>query len=404
MRHVLIAASLLAASASVALVAQSRFLPDSPGRWKPWSFRADGDARRVLGARPADVKEIEAQLLRLNEIIKKTPGITNPIGFSVETGGELYLVGGRFETRPGEPALTARPLTSSLGFGPFPITEYGSGATAKRDDGGEIAHVYFYVNDLWSPLTSSGGDNRVPEFEKVDADVVPFAAPQPDMFGLPRYGTSLVIKKSAAPIWVAVTMSETLDLVARGIEQRLTGERDAVARVQKSYDDLKDPKKREERLAEHRKVAAVVKDPTFMEKMTKVEDEMARRADKELLPQLAIVKAAVTKSEEDLASVKTRAAGLSAADKAAPACYAIGDKVSLSRFRRAPSSGCESLVRPNWKLFNPALPRSAPQVVTITGFNRCLSAEAQAYSVGGCKANIRLLESIDKAALLAWLQ
>ena len=142
-----------------------------------------------------------------------------------------------------------------------------------------------------------------------------------------------------------------------------------------------------------------------MEKMTKVEDEMEKRADKEFLPQIASVKAVVTKSEQELASVRAMAAGLSAADKAAPACYASGDTVSISRFRRAPSPGCDPLVRPNWKLFNPALPRSAPQVLTISHFDRCLVPEAgRVLHVGGCVANKRLLESIDKAALLAWLQ
>ena len=134
--------------------------------------------------------------------------------------------------RAGEPALTVRPLPASLGFGAFPVMEYGSGATAKRDDTGETPHVYFFVNQLWHPLNSAR-DSSVPEFEKLDCvDVVRLAAPQPDVFGLPRYGDSLVIKKSAAPIWVAVTFAETLDLVARGIEQQLTDERDVVARLQ----------------------------------------------------------------------------------------------------------------------------------------------------------------------------
>ena len=69
-----------------------------------------------------------------------------------------------------------------------------------------------------------------------------------------------------------------------------------------------------------------------------------------------------------------------------------------------PSPGCDPLVRPNWKLFNPALPRSAPQVLTISHFDQCLNPNRKEIHVGGCVANKRLLESIDKAALLAWLQ
>ena len=401
MRRVVIAVSLLATWASVTLVAQSRYLPNSPGTWKPWKFVADGDPRRVLGARPADVKELEAQLLALNAIIRKTDGITNPVGFSVETVGQLELDAGRFMPRAGEPALTARPLPASLNFGAYPVTEYGSGATAKRSDTGETAQILFFVNQLSQPLFSL--DTSVPEFEKLDADVARLAPPQPDVLGFSRYGDTLVIKKSAAPIWAAVTFAETLDLVARGIDTRLVDERDAAARLQKGYDDMKDPKKREERLAQFRKIAPLQKDPAYMEKMTKALDATEKQADT-MLPQIAAAKAVVAKSEQDLASVRTMAAGLSAADKAAPGCYASGDKISLSRFRRGPAPGCDPLVRPNWKLFNPALPRSAPQVLTIWNFDQCLVPDRQVLHVGGCTANKKLLESIDKAALLAWLQ
>ncbi len=153
MRPVLLALSLLIACASVALVAQMRYIPDAPGRWKPWTFTAYGDTRTLLGARPADVKGLEAQLLRLNEIIKGTGGITHPMGFSVETSGSLSLASGRSEPIPGEPALTVRPLPAVLYFGAFPIVEYGSGATARREDGGETALLAFFVNEVSQPCS-----------------------------------------------------------------------------------------------------------------------------------------------------------------------------------------------------------------------------------------------------------
>jgi hypothetical protein len=212
-----------------------------------------------------------------------------------------------------------------------------------------------------------------------------------------------VLKKSAEPIWAALTFAETLDLVARGIDRRLADERDAAGRLQAGYDDMTDPKKREQRIAEYRTLAPLVKDPTFMDQMTKAEAAKEKQA-ATLLPQIAAAKAVVAKSEQELAGARAMAAALSAADKVAPACYASGDKVSLSRFRRGPAPGCDALVRPNWKLFNPALPRSAPQLLTIGHFAGCLVADRTYIHVGGCVANKRLLESVDRAALLAWLQ
>jgi hypothetical protein len=399
MRRELIAISLLAVCASAALIAQTRYLPDSPGTWKPWQFTAYGDTRRLLGARPADVKELEAQLLRLNAIIKQTNGITNPIGFSVETAGSLDQEPAR--SSPGRPALTVIPLPASLNFGAYGVGETGSGATAKRFDTGETAQLLFFVNQIGQPLYSSS-DHSVPEFEKLDADVARLPPPQPDVLGFPRYGDTLVLKKSAEPIWAAVAFAETLDLFARSVDLRLVEERDAVARLEAAYNDMKDPKKRAERMAQYGKIAPLQKDPAYMDKMAKMEDTKAKQADT-LLPQIADARAVVTKREQELAATKAIAAGLSAADKAAPACYAGGDKVSLSRFRRTPAAGCDPLVRPNWKLFNPSLPRSAPQLLTIGHFDRCLS-QVKPLHPGGCAANRRLLESIDKAALLAWLQ
>jgi hypothetical protein len=406
MRQGLIAVSLLTAWASVVPVAQTRYLPDAPGTWKPWQFIAYPDHLRVNGARPANVKALEAQLLRLNEIIKRTGQFANPIGFSVEPSGGLEMPDDYSSAGGGQPALTVMPLPARLYFAAFGVYETGSGATAKRFDTGETAILQFLVNQVSHPLFEAP-DHRVPEFEKLASDlatdVVRLAKPQPDVLGMPRYGDSVVLKKSAAPIWTAVTFAETLDLVTRGIDRRLVDERDVVARLQKSYNDMTDPRKREERLAQYKKIAPLQKDPAYVEKMMKADATMEKQA-ATLLPQIASATAVVTKSEQELAGVRAMAAGLSAADKAAPACYASGEKVSPSRFRRSPAPGCDPLVRPNWKLFNPALPRSAPQLLTIPNIDRCLGADRTYLHAGGCTANKRLLELIDKAALLAWLQ
>jgi hypothetical protein len=392
--------AMVAGSRSAALVAQGRYVLDAPGRWKPWTFTAYPDDVRALGARPADLKAVEAQLLRLNAIIKGTPGFSNPIGFSVGTSGLLDFPREQSSAAFG-PALTVRPLPARLAFGPFGIQEFGSGAAATRDDSGETQHIYFVVNHLGQALFASA-DTRVPEFDDLATDVARLVPPQPDAYGLPRYGDTLVLKKSAEPIWTAVTLAETLELATRGIEQRLAGEREVVARVQSSYDDMKDPSKREQRMAQYRKIEPLQKDPAYIEKMSAVEDQKAKLAETTLLPQIAAASAVVARTEQELAAAKATRAGLSAADQAAPACYAGGDAASLSRFRRAVSAGCDPLVRPNWKVFNPALPRSAPQVLIIA--TSCLRAGPTPQWAHGCTANRRLLESLDKAALLAWLQ
>src|SRR5688500_14089572 len=102
----LVALALTLTAASTALVAQIRYLPDAPGTWKPWVFRAYPDNRRVLAAQPVDVRALERQLLALNAILKSTAGFATPVGFSVETTGDIELLAAG--PPPGPPAVLAK--------------------------------------------------------------------------------------------------------------------------------------------------------------------------------------------------------------------------------------------------------------------------------------------------------
>jgi hypothetical protein len=59
---------------------------------------------------------------------------------------------------------------------------------------------------------------------------------------------------------------------------------------------------------------------------------------------------------------------------------------------------------------SPALSRCAPQVLIITPIARCFdtanknNTEASSPSPTGCRANRRLLETLDKNAVRAWLR
>jgi hypothetical protein len=96
---------------------QGRYLPDAPGTWKPWVFTAAGSNRDRVAARATDVKALETQLLALNAILRKTPGFAAPVGFSVETVGDLDLE----SYRAGQPPLATLPLPATLNFGAYGI-------------------------------------------------------------------------------------------------------------------------------------------------------------------------------------------------------------------------------------------------------------------------------------------
>jgi hypothetical protein len=378
-------------------------VPNAPGRWRPWAFNAYADNRRVLAAKPAEVKALETQLLALNAIIKKTPGFTEPIGFAIGTAGDMMQTTFRQSIGTRQPAITTLPIPAAFSFGAFGVYEVNRGGTVVRDDAGETTGLTFFVNQVELPLFF-GGDIFVPEFENIDADVVLLAKSQPDLLGFPRYGGTLVLRKNPAPLWVAATLEDVLGLAGRGLEFRLTTDRATVTRLQGLYDDILDPAKRAKRIADYKTVAALSKDPDMLDKLMKAQQTIEARAATEMLPPLADAKKRVAAVERELAAARAAAAALSAPDRSAPACYAAQDPVSLSRFRRNPGGSCVALVRPNWKFFNPALPRSAPQILAITQFEPCFLPDSRFLQVGGCPANKRLLEGLDKQALLAWLQ
>ena len=111
-----------------------------------------------------------------------------------------------------------------------------------------------------------------------------------------------------------------------------------------------------------------------------------------------------------LSEVTDRITQLSPAEQAAPSCYAEKGTTLKARFTTVASAGCRPLVRPNYGYFNAALPRSAPQVLIITGIKRCFDTadkynlDANSPSPSGCRANRALIETMDKDAIRAWLR
>jgi hypothetical protein len=95
---------------TVPVWSQSRPIPDAAGTWKPWQpFAATASARQDQATTPALVKAFEAELAALNGILRRASGVASPVGFSVETWGNLagYHVP---EQAPAQPAGAAMPL------------------------------------------------------------------------------------------------------------------------------------------------------------------------------------------------------------------------------------------------------------------------------------------------------
>lgn len=395
----------------VALAAQSRSLPDAPGVWKTWkplaSTTGNGGARDQVIS-PTLMKAFETELLALNAILRRAPGVTTPVGFSVETWG---FVDGyhKIEYAPDQPAAGKLPIRGGFDFGAFPIFEYQKNGKTVREDTGETALQAFLINQIDGNLFDRV---RVEDWGPLDTDAFQKPMPNGQISGLPRYGDGLIVTRDPNALWTPMSHKSALDLVAKARQLPVASLEESMAAYAARLAVIRDPGYRPKKLKEARESAAMAKMPNadaFVKTIEQSLDVEEKTIVDQMSPtgstgkQLAEAKAA-------LAEVNDWIAKLSPAEQAAPGCYVEKGATLRARFVAPGTANCRPLVRPNYGYFNASLPRSVPQVLIITGITRCFDTankynrDANAPGPSGCAANRALIETMDKDAVRAWVR
>lgn len=379
--------------------AQSRLMVEAPGTWKAWKFTAVPSARQESGITAAELKAFEGQLVGLNAILQRAPGVATPRGFSVETWG--FLSGYR-SVLPGQPKGSAAPIAGGLDFGAFPIFEYERDGRTIRADTGETELLVFQVNDFGAGIIAG---ERVPDFLHVNDQAYLEPPAKGEIEGFPRFGNILIIKKNPASIWAPVPMADAIGLILASRRQDLDDARATVERVKVSLADLQNPAKKAERFLGFKVAAAAQPDAAkFLAEMEQVEREVAATHQKDLSPEGSTM-ARFLEVERAIADTAAWLGELSTADRSAQACYVQSGATHRQRFRAGVAPGCVPVVKPNWAFFDARLPRSAPQVVVVLQISRCFDDQpAQTRSPAGCPANRQLLSTWDRQAVLDWLK
>jgi hypothetical protein len=402
---------LVAGLGGVPVWSQSRSLPDAPGTWKPWkplSTTTGGGGAKEQAATPALVKAFENEILALNAIMRRATGVASPVGFSVETWGWLsgYKVS---EHAPGQPAAGKLPIAGGFTFGAFPIFEYQKNGKTVREDTGETALQQFLVNQIDRTLSTR---TTVADWGPVDTDAYQKPMPQGEIAGLPRFDDILIIARDPAALWTPLPQRDALALVVEARKIVVQGLEESVAAHTARLAVVRDPAYRARRVKEAQEAAVQMKMPNPQAFVKTIEDSiLVEEASlvKELGPATGTGKNLVD-AKRALSEVTDWIAQLSPAELAAPSCYAAKGTTLRARFPAVASAACVPLVRPNYGYFNATLPRSAPQVLIITGIKRCFDTadkynrDANDPSPAGCRANRALIESMDKAAIRAWLR
>jgi hypothetical protein len=395
---------------SVPVWSQSGLLPDAPGTWKPWKPLASttGGGAKEQGATPALVKAFEGELLALNAILRRATGVASPVGFSVETWGHLagYHMA---EHAPGQPAAGKLPIAGGLTFGAFPIFEYERNGKTIRSDTGETALQTFLVNQIDGHLFDRV---TVADWGSLDTDAFQKPMPQGEIAGLPHYGDGLIITRDPAALWTPLSQRGALDLVVKARQLVVQGFEESTAAQTARLAVVRDPAYRAKRMKEAHEAVALAKMPNPQAFLKQVEESIGVEEAslvKELGPTTGTGKN-LADAKRALSEVTDWIAQLSPAELAAPACYVEKGTTLRARFTTVVAAGCRPLVRPNYGYFNAALPRSAPQVVIITGIKRCFDTadkynrDANFANPSGCRANRALVETMDKDAIRVWLR
>lgn len=358
--------SLLIAALSAGAEDTMRVLPNEPGKWRPWRCGSlSKNELKAYGLSQSDVTAFQARLQQIAGLFRSSPAWSPPIGVDPSLSGSLFMP---WAASPA--AKKSLPIAGTIMMGSFEHyeiirTEWGNGEH-ERYVGGETAHIMIDVN----ALPKGGGINMLSDKQ---GEFYEEPARTADLFGFPTYGDVLIIAKNGRPVWTPISRERFLKaFIAKRRVEAANAER-YIADQQQKYQAFVAPDAYAARQAKYqaavdkmaaRGAAAAEHERRYWERdEADTLNRLKRGAsldpqDSPFAAQIAGLKAA----EEQLGA-------MSSTDRSAPACL-------LEDLRDFTTSGlvpmgtphCKPLVGKNPNFFDPRLPRSMPQIITVQRF------------------------------------
>ena len=421
--------ALLIAAATGNALAQSRPANPAwqvPGKWRPW--RMDGQSPDLAKcATRAEWSAMEANLRKIRSVWEKIPAIAEPIGYEIDAFGSFPVQDPCLRTDyPKERGRGQRPyvhrndktgpLTGYANFYPFRYDSIEPKLGVER----ETLALHFHVNRIFE------SNLALLDHEFVE----PVRAP--DLFGAPNYqidgatcvftggcekrAGTLIISNSEASWWKPVPLLDIYDLLLVQAQVKVETFEMDVENRRRDLDELMSPRKRSmlEGMCRRDSVAGWQKKPpddyfaSCMDSSKKNEERKAREI-ADAGPQKDPRWASWLRGRDRIDTLRT---ALLAQDPKAFAYLCGSPRFDFSnvnnhlseyadQFRSAPAQGCRQVVRANEAFFNPRLPRSSIQLITVTGFQDCFDlGPIESFTAPGkCQAIFRLLQNIDWASV-----
>lgn len=362
---------------------------------------ATASVRQQSSATPADVQAFTARLQEFAEIVKRSPAAAQPIGFAGELWGAL--LGTAQPPAPGQ-AASRLPLFGSVSFAAFPLVEYVRNGKVVNEDlkGGETETLDFSINYIDRVAVGSRPFEWESEMQGGGFEPKPGASVGP----LTRLDDQFVLKRHDKPLWVPMSVADALAPVIKIRRENFEKRRDGYAKDQADFAEWQTPAKRAERRTDWQKAAASMpKGAEFIAQMEKTDEQLEALKKSQLAPGGPVDKS-VREAETAFKAADAAVQRLSPEGHAEPACYDDKWTAIDERFRakRGAPSSCQALVTVNRAYFDTTLPRTAPQLLVLNLYERCLTAQSMANTKpGGCVTNRKVIESLDWNAVRAWL-
>jgi hypothetical protein len=322
----------------------------------------------MLGFTLADARAFDARMKQIADIFRASPVWNPPMGVDPSLSGMAF--GPSEYWSASAKKRTYRAMAGYILMGSFDHFEViRTTAGQEQHDryvGDETSHIMLDVNRL----PRGAGTNSL-----TDADGVLSEQPvrTADIGGFPTYGDLLVITTNGRPIWTPVSRERFLKaLIAKSRPNAASAEQ-YIADQQKLYDAFVTPEATSARQAKYQ--AEI--DKLASKGAAAVEHER-RYWERDEADSLAALKRGASRDPKEssfagvIAGVKAAEEQLAAmppAERSAPACL-LESRNDPTKSGLVPmgTPKCAPLVDRNPDFFDPTLPPSVPQIITVSRF------------------------------------
>ncbi len=303
---------------------------------------------------------ILATFTTLTNIMKATPTGGNPVGWWMNASRN-------YEPRTG---------AANIGYFPFYIEDVLSNGKWTQATAGETESVYFWFNELPSPL------DRPIITREGETELYLRPRHTSTFRGLPIYEEQELIVAHKDP-WTTVTVARALKSALKEFEKDRANAEKYLAGKRKTNDEVQSPAYEAQMKAQLDKVYGPLRttnprkwetaQANLPKNLAHDRDKTAREAN----PQRGDKDGAwYWDSIDAYAEAAAQLASLTADDGAKPACF---EPDTQRRYRyaikgaikAAPAANCDEIVTTNSKFFDPAKPRTTPQILRVRFFGRC---------------------------------